>query len=101
MSRYTPSPKVQHVLTGSGISADEFDQMVDKSALSSAVTGFNRKFHQWLFKVEGQDVLNMRLGHQPSIGQPRGQGFIFEECSGCGGTGCIHCGWYGEVKRYF
>lgn len=96
---YVLSDQVKRVLTAEKISDAELAQMVKLSAPFTG-DGMNRRYHQWLFKVDGPLVVKMMLHDLRTVGTVKGQGFIEEEHEGCLGEGCRDCGWTGVVRRY-
>ena len=96
---YVLSDQVKRVLKAEKISDDELAHMVQRSAPFTG-EGMNRRYHQWLFKVDGELIVKMMLHDLRAIGTMRGQGFIEEEHEDCLGAGCRDCGWTGVVRRY-
>lgn len=89
--------KVVRVITAEHISPEELAHMVTHAAMFSGVTGFNRVFYQWLFKLEGERLLDMRATDMVVIGQ--GNIPVYEDHDACGGQGCKECGWVGSLCR--
>jgi hypothetical protein len=77
--------------------------MVERSARVSHALG-NRRFHQWVFEVDGRIVQRMsRIDAPvavPTQGVPLkdGEFYVHEECVSCFGGGCSICHWSGEVQ---
>jgi hypothetical protein len=98
---YEKTDRVQAICDAEGIAEDEFQQMVNSSALVRAHE-FNRRFHGWLFDVRGKLCQNMRRQAPLNIGNPKqNNGFVEEEHLECDGLGCRACGWSGRVVRWF
>lgn len=92
------SPRVEGLVKRSGLSYEELVEMVERSAPRTNKDGMNRRFHQWLLKVEADQILDMHLEHW--TGEGRGHSFQIEEHEDCEGQGCAGCGWRGEIKRF-
>jgi hypothetical protein len=87
------SPKVQRVMQGENISADEMLKMVSRSCVTS-LQGFNRRFCHWLLLVQDNEVFDMRVNKKiPTFGF----GTVRQEDDHleCLGQGCKKCGWSG------
>ncbi len=90
------SKKVLKVLQAESISAEELHRMLNEVALTS-IRGCNRRFFQWLFKVDDQMLQDMQRVDVVEIG--KGQNRMMEDHEACGGEGCRECGWIGQVSR--
>lgn len=100
MSNIKFSDKVLSILKVEGIGQIEALGMVEHSAISS-VGGCNRRFHDWLFLIRDNQVLEMKSFELKRKGHPyQGAESMIEECDECEGLGCKACGWRGEVKRW-
>ena len=93
---YVFGPQVQRVMQGEGISPDELMEMLRKSAITS-LRGFNRRYYDWLFKIQGRSVEIMQAAEMREVG--RGKDHMVEECERCAGRGCKQCGWVGQISR--
>jgi hypothetical protein len=88
--------KVKRVLAGESISTEELEYMLAQAAITS-MRDCNRRYYAWLFRVEGNTLLDMQrvdlveLGHGPTA--------MLEEHDACSGAGCRACGWVGSVSR--
>jgi hypothetical protein len=91
--------KIITMAAQSGISLEELTIMVERAAITR-LHGMNRRYHDWLFLVQGQDVLEMRHLDIPEVGLDIGEGHLIKSCVPCTGTGCVHCGGWGQVKFY-
>jgi hypothetical protein len=91
------SEKVQRVLKGEGISLEELALMLRLAAITSR-EGCNRRYHHWLFRVNGDEVSDMRTEWTLKVG--RGKDRVTEEHDECQGQGCKACGWSGQAIRY-
>lgn len=90
------SLEVQRVMEGEGISLDELQAMVERSAITS-VRGFNRRFNDWIFVVKNGVVCRMQPIDMIEVGQ--GRDIMYEPHTACLGRGCKECGWSGEIIR--
>ncbi len=96
------------------IHESEIREMVSRAAPFSRKEGFNRRFHNWLFKLVDGAVKDMapytpeERATAPVVPIPRHvalgpinpkRGFALEECEACEGAGCVACNMLGEVKR--
>ena len=93
---YVFGPQVQRVMQGEGISPDELMEMLRKSAITR-LRGFNRRYYDWLFKIQGRSVEIMQAAEMREVG--RGKDHMVEECERCAGRGCKQCGWVGHISR--
>jgi hypothetical protein len=89
--------QVRRVLGEEGISERVLAEMLDKAAITS-MRGFNRRYYQWLFKIEGGTVVEMQRAGVVEVG--RGTSKMSEEHDPCAGRGCPGCGWTGFIKRW-
>lgn len=90
------STKVLRVLQAEKISADELHQMLEAVAFTS-IRGCNRRYFQWLFRLDGNQLQDMQRLELVEIG--RGRDRMLEEHDACDGEGCRTCGWVGSVSR--
>lgn len=101
---YRVSASVQAYAERQGITLQELEDMLAKSCLISHAEG-NRRFHNWLFRVENGVVRYM----QPLATQPKkdtitheslspNEFMVYEECDDCRGKGCPTCGYTGELR---
>jgi hypothetical protein len=90
------SEKVKRVLAGENISQNELETMI-RSAAKFSKEGCNRRYHHWLFNVQGDEVVDMRTSWMKQVG--RGKDRVIEEHDTCQGQGCKMCGWSGQVIR--
>lgn len=90
------SDKVQRVLAGEHISAEELAYMVAESAVTR-LRHCNRRYFNWLFLLEGTSLVDMQHVFVVEIG--RGSNRMTEEHESCEGQGCRACGWVGSVSR--
>jgi hypothetical protein len=72
--------------------------MLRSAAIYTREEGCNRRYHHWLFKTKGEEVVDMRTLWTQEVG--RGKDRVMEEHEGCEGQGCKECGWSGQVIRY-
>jgi len=96
---YVLSDQVKRVIKAEAVSVEELIHMVKLSAPFTG-EGMNRRYHQWVFKVDGYLVEKMMLHDLRTVGATKGDGWIEEEHEGCLGEGCRDCGWTGMVRRY-
>lgn len=90
------SNKVLRVLQAEKIPASELYQMLDEVAFTS-IRGCNRRYFQWLFRIEGNLLQDMQRLELVEVG--RGRDRMLEEHEACDGEGCRECGWIGAVSR--
>lgn len=90
------SGKVLKVLQAEKISADELYRMLEEVAFTS-LRGCNRRYFQWLFKVDGNQLQDMQRVDVVEVG--RGKDRMLEEHEACNGEGCRSCGWVGSISR--
>ena len=90
-------PNVQKQLQAEQISEEEIQRMVRLSAQNSD-GDCNRRYFDWLFKIEKNTLLVMRRATMMEIG--KGPDSVYEEHDACDGKGCKSCGWIGEVIRH-
>lgn len=93
---------VLRVAAAEGFSQEQVENMVAKAALVKHARG-NRRYHQWVFKVEqGEEclgVLSMTRHQSPfKIVHNPLYPVMFEVCSECESSGCKECGWTGELE---
>jgi len=93
--------KIKSVLKAEGISEEELERMLARSAICSD-DGANRRFHNWLFEVESWPgrVRRMWKANPRYVGVDKNKGYMAEPHDLCDGEGCVVCGWSGEVRRY-
>lgn len=92
------SAQVQRVAEEIGIPLPDIEEMVKHSAICSHERG-NRRWHGWLFHIEGNEVVTM--GYLKPVRIQRGgtSGLtMLEECPTCEGAGCKLCGWVGLIQ---
>ena len=97
MAEYQLSPKVRAVMSAECIGEEEMQHMLSHSAISS-ITGGNRRFHHWLFLVNGLQAQDMVRVEFSTVGEDRGEGFTEDVCFDCELNeirGCQACGWRG------
>ena len=68
-----------------------------KHAAITSLAGCNRRYFQWLFRVLGHTVADMRRLEPFTVGQ--GSTKVYEEHEKCAGEGCRSCGWWGQICR--
>jgi hypothetical protein len=90
-------------MTEQGLPPKELHDMVAHAAPFTHAYG-NRRFHDWVFSVQGMVVsaiTNLKTGASSAI---KGMFVVYETCDVChGGPGrntCKECLGVGEVKRY-
>jgi hypothetical protein len=84
--------KVQRVIAEEAISLPELEEMLHLAAITSQ-QGMNRRYYHWLFKVQGDQVLDMRTITRLQVGKGTlPQTKLHHECDG---HGCKACGWAG------
>jgi hypothetical protein len=91
------SQKVATLLTEENIPQTELEYMVKHAAICSLASGFNRRYHHWLFCVANGAVVDMRDEVMVEIG--RGESRMLEDHDNCDGKGCRTCRWVGQVYR--
>lgn len=98
---YDVSAQVKRVIKGEGISEAELDTMAKKAAINTHDRG-NRRFHGWIFDIQGNTLQRMTQDIQRIV---RRQGStnltVHEDCEECDGDGCKECGWVGEVVTIY
>lgn len=93
------SDKVKRVLKAERISQEELAHMLRHAAkcrLPNAQS-YNRRYHQWVFAIDGCAVKDMRYAERLVVGS--GHARVFEEHEACNGAGCHGCGWIGSICR--
>lgn len=90
------SQKVLRVLQAEHISPNELYRMLDELAFTS-IRGCNRRYFQWLFQIDGNQVQDMQRAEVVEIG--KGSDRMLEDHEPCNGEGCRSCGWVGQVSR--
>lgn len=74
---------------------DEVAQWVKSSAITSSYEGANRRYHQWVFLVQGDAVISMRnieTGRRSGTMQAGpGEFLVYEDHEACNGAGCKDC----------
>lgn len=97
------APSVLRFADKVGITPKKLEDMVSAAALVSHPEG-NRRFHNWLFKVENGTVRFMTpiapSTDSSSIGlTPLGPNefLVYEECEECDGDGCEGCNFEGTI----
>lgn len=92
------SPMVRRVVAGEGLDEAEVIEWVRKAARFSHEFG-NRRYHEWIFEVRGEQVLRMvTLDPVEQFEHSMSPMVAYELCEECNGDGCKACGWHGEVK---
>lgn len=80
---------------------DEVAGWVKASAITSSYEGANRRYHQWVFLVQGDTVVSMRnveTGRRSgSMQAGPGEFLVYEEHEACGGGGCEACEYEGNI----
>lgn len=89
------SEKVVKVMAGEQISPAELEKMLQLAAKTS-LRGMNRRYHHWLFRVDGNQLQDMQRTDMVTFGAGNEQ--VLEEHDVCDGEGCHECGWVGEVS---
>ena len=107
--RFTPS--VMAFAKRKGLDIHQLQNMVQKSALVTHENG-NRRYHEWVFLVEGQLVKWMSplapSKEKDTINRPHptpgpGEFLVWEDCDECNGQGCKFCDFEGDrpvIRRY-
>jgi len=90
------STKVLRVLQAEDISPNELYRMLDELAFTS-IRGCNRRYFQWLFRIDGNQLQDMQRLDLVEIG--RGENRMLEDHESCNGEGCRDCGWIGQISR--
>ena len=90
------SEKVLRVMQAEGITAAELAQMLNEVAFTS-IRGCNRRYFQWLFRVQGDVLLDMQRVDLVEVGH--GTNRMTEDHDACRGEGCRDCGWSGSISR--
>lgn len=91
------STKVTTILQAENINGDELNHMLKHAAITS-LRGFNRRFHHWLFKVQGSALVDMQYAEVVEVGS--GDVRVMEDHEDCKGKGCRTCGWSGHFVRW-
>jgi hypothetical protein len=91
--------RVLRVLRHERISNEELRMMLDRAVplTNRPIRGFNRRYFHWLFKVDGEQILDMQRAEMVEFGH--GDTRMIEEHENCRGQGCRACGWIGEIAR--
>jgi len=87
------SEKVKVILEAENIAVEELQRMVYSSAISAHG---HRRYFQWLFKIEGDEVVSMELD---TVIDGDGEDLQYSDCEKCEGIGCKQCGWSGISKH--
>lgn len=89
-SSYNYAPQVLEFAKKEKISKESLDQMIRRAARVTSDLG-NRRFHQYVFLQEGDDILRMGLlpvaidcNHPKDRPLQRNEFVVFEECLTCG-----------------
>jgi hypothetical protein len=97
-SPYKVSSQVARVLAALGIGRDELAEMVKRAAITTHERG-NRRYHNWLFSIEGDTVRRMTTVEETTISRPGKEAItVYDEHDDCDGLGCAGCGFIGEVR---
>lgn len=88
--------QVLTVLQEEHISPEEFGMMLNRLAVIRG-PGYNRRFHHWVFLIEGETVVSMQRLLPLEVGE--GDSSVREDHDECEGRGCKACGWSGYVLR--
>jgi hypothetical protein len=75
---YHLSAQVKRVLIQAEISLAELEVMVARAAIISHPDG-NRRYHRWLMRVDGTNILTLRKMDYVKVG--RGKTPMYEECA--------------------
>jgi len=95
---YKLSQKVVRVAMAEGLTNDIVQDFVGHSAICSHERG-NRRYHKWLFQVEGNEVVSMTYLDLKIEERKGSSGLtVNEECPSCEGVGCRDCGWVGSIQ---
>jgi len=97
------SPRVRQILDAEGISVPELETMVKLSAPHTEEEWrFNRRFHEWVFEVDSDKVMDMR-SRLPFVIDVSGTAPSRKEVDhlSCMSEGCKICGWHGIRYRYY
>jgi hypothetical protein len=68
-----------------------------KLAAITSLRGFNRRYFHWLFKLQGDALVDMQHVQMSEVG--RGDTCMLEDHEECKGQGCSMCGWIGRIGR--
>jgi hypothetical protein len=83
------------------LSREKLDTMVAGAARITHDFG-NRRFHDWLFLVEGNHVIKMRklasMPPQDTIKLQPNEFICWEDCELCEGEGCPTCDFQGSYR---
>jgi hypothetical protein len=91
------SEQVLRVLRFEEISEEQLRLMLDRAAITR-LRGFNRRYFHWLFKVQGDMLVEIQHVEMLEVG--RGSTKMLEEHDPCAGMGCRECGWVGQFGRW-
>jgi hypothetical protein len=93
----TFSEQVLRVLRFERISEEELAKMLEKAAITR-IRGFNRRYFHWLFKIQGDTLVEMQRVDIVEVG--KGKTRMLEDHESCAGKGCRGCGWVGQIGRW-
>jgi hypothetical protein len=93
---YIFKDKALRVMKAENVSVAEATKMLNDSAITS-LHGFNRRYHHLLFKLVGEEVLDIVMPPVVEIGNGRDK--VYEEHDPCDGSGCRQCNHFGFVYR--
>lgn len=89
--------KILRIMQEEQISVEELMFMVEHAAKTS-LRGCNRRYHHWLFLVEGEVLKDMQYAEGiPEVGN--GLVEMMEDHLPCQGRGCKACAWSGSIIR--
>lgn len=91
------SAEVLDVLKDEGISQEEFQSMLTSAALITHGLG-NRRFHNWLFRIRGDQCVTMNRWVREITRPSTEDMVVHEDCEHCDGAGCEHCDHIGQVR---
>ena len=94
------SAEVLDVLKEEGISQEEFQSMLKSAALVTHGMG-NRRFHNWLFRIRGDQCVAMNRWVREITRPSTEDMVVHEDCEHCDGAGCEHCDHIGQVRAIY
>lgn len=72
-------------------------EMLRQAAIVTNERG-NRRYHDWLFQVDGSTVVSMQHFNYTKLRIPSQTNLaVYQPCAECEGSGCAACGHVGEV----
>ncbi len=94
------SEQVLRVLRFEKISEEELAKMLGRACITS-LRGFNRRYYHWIFKVQGDTLVEIQRADLLEVGKVgKGKTRMMEEHDACAGRGCRACGWVGQIGRW-